>query len=192
MQDKIFRIRKDTGLNEAVKKEFEVDRFLWVFSQNWRKAKKENGLDSYWDGVNKMMENYDRENPTGRRMVSKVAAKVTSAIADTRKDSATTPTANVSLAIAEVPSANDGNYLATKGTGNVSSAIAKDATANDKLSTPKSISPIAIADVASATAKVASANDNKTSATKHQAIDHHSLNPPPLTSKSISPSDGQG
>ena len=187
MQDKIFRIRKDTGLNEAVKKEFEVDRFLWVFSQNWRKAKKENGLDSYWDGVNKMMENYDRENPTGRRMVSKVAAKVTSAIADTRKDSATTPTANVSLAIAEVPSANDGNDLATKGTGNVSSAIAKDATANDKLSTPKSISPIAIADVASATAKVASANDNKTSATKHQAIDHHSLNPPPSTSKSISP-----
>ena len=217
MQDKIFRIRKDTGLKEAVKKEFEVDRFLWVFSQNWRKAKKANGLDSYWDGVKKMMENFDQENPTGRRMVSttttNVAAKVTSANADTRNDPATTPTPDVSPAIAS--SANDRNDSATKeagnvsGAGNVPSAKAQVDSANNPkdsafpnppLSTTKLIFPIAKADVTSATAKVASANDhrtsakmnepannNKTSATKLQAIDHHSHNPPPSTSKSISP-----
>ena len=72
-----MRTRRETKGDADVQREFKTTRFLWVFAEEWRTAKKENVLGKFWTGLSSALTSYDIANPAGRRFLPAVAVQGT-------------------------------------------------------------------------------------------------------------------
>ena len=67
-QDKLMRIRRETADNAELQRELKVSRYLWIFAEQWHRAKTSNDLDGFWPRVRTYMETFDNKTPNGRRI----------------------------------------------------------------------------------------------------------------------------
>ncbi|KAF8801014.1 hypothetical protein BYT27DRAFT_7262425 [Phlegmacium glaucopus] len=54
-----------------IQQEFDVPQFLWIFTDNWHRAKKGNTLDTaFWDRQAQVLKDFERQHPTSNRAMA--------------------------------------------------------------------------------------------------------------------------
>ena len=93
-------------------REFQVGRFLWTICGEWAIARKTKGLENFYREGRKIMEKYDKEHPTGRR-IDKTSEPATTV--PTTTTPATAPTSVQPSTTAVQPPSNAGQQVVIAG-----------------------------------------------------------------------------
>ena len=61
-----MQTRCEMKQNAELQKEFQVTRYIWIFTEQWHMAKKADLLAIFWAALREQLQKYNQRNPTGQ------------------------------------------------------------------------------------------------------------------------------